>query len=68
MDITDVQLCADYFKQNYLETFYLITTYSDKIPTCTRCLKLIIYSHSHKGVTGICPIEPSQGSVPLGMA
>lgn len=30
MDITDVQLCADYFKQNYLETFYLITTYSDK--------------------------------------
>lgn len=27
MNITDVQSCADYFKEHYLETFYLITTY-----------------------------------------
>lgn len=28
MDITDIQQCADYFKANYIDTFYLITTYN----------------------------------------
>lgn len=28
MDITDIQQCADYFQANYIDTFYLITTYN----------------------------------------
>lgn len=28
MDIIDIQKCADYFQSNYIETFYLITTYN----------------------------------------
>lgn len=30
MNITDIQLCADHFYNEYLRTFYLITTYNNK--------------------------------------
>ena len=30
MNILDIQSCADYFYDNYLQTFYLITTYNNK--------------------------------------
>lgn len=28
MNITDIQLCADFFQENYLRTFYLVITYN----------------------------------------
>ena len=28
MNITDIQLCADFFQENYLKTFYLVITYN----------------------------------------
>ena len=30
MDITNIQRCADYYQKNYLETFYLVSTYHGK--------------------------------------
>ena len=30
MNITDIQQCADFYQTNFIETFYLIITYSGK--------------------------------------
>jgi hypothetical protein len=30
MDITDVQNCADFYQTDYLETFYLVSTYNGR--------------------------------------
>lgn len=30
MDITDIRKCAEHFKEKYLETYYILTTYSGK--------------------------------------
>ena len=30
MNITEIQQCADFFRHNYLQTFYLLITYNGK--------------------------------------
>ena len=31
MNITDIQRCARYYQKNYLETFYIVSTYHGKV-------------------------------------
>jgi hypothetical protein len=30
MDVNDIRLCANYYQENFLETFYIVSTYSGK--------------------------------------